>query len=1047
MTAAKPMTARRSLRDLPVGRKLLGLGLALTAAVLVAITGFSAVTRVIDWRTQAVAQLGSQAKIVAANSASAVLFADRAAAAETLGALRSAPGIAYAGVYDADGRLFVSFGDRRWSPKGSVVPLAGDAMSERVTPAALVVTAPIVLHRQSLGTIYLASDMHPLIMKIAGQTGVLILVAAFAFGLSTILFSRMLRGIVGPLVDLTRLTQEVSSRHDYSLRATPASGDEIGILARSFNDMLGVVQDRDTLLAQHQARLEETVRRRTGELNDANLNLGKELSERKAAQDVLHAHDAMLKAVASSAGVLLGSVNLNDAIVSVLELMGQTLAVGRVLLASIVTDSAGHLRSSVRQEWFAPGLARRWDDPLLKEVDLTSLLPSLAAGSLLGERATLVLADMPAPARALFAHDGVMSMLFIPVMAEGKLWGGLWFMDSAPVARVWSWAETDTLASLAGLIGVSNVRQRYVRELADANTIVQNSPTVLFRIKGDPLLKLTYISHNIKKFGIDPKTILMMSINSILPILVHPDDLKRVFETMQSLVTNTAEGLMIEFRLMQPAGGFRWVETRFTPVRDDLRRLVEIEGILVDITDRKAAEDKIALMARTDSLTGLDNRATFVERLHRAFASSKRDSRMFAVLYLDLDHFKDINDTRGHPVGDLLLKEVAARLRSRVRETDVVARIGGDEFAILQMDIAEPADAGALGTAIVDALGAPYMIGADELHITASVGIAPLTAATANPDSMLAQADLALYRAKDDGRNLYRFHTEELDREVNERMAIAAELRKAVSSDELYLDYQPQVELHSGKIVGMEALVRWRHPARGILKPADFLPIAELTGMSEPVGRWVLGKACAQMKIWREAGVAPPVIAVNVSMMQLKNGAEFVRDVIATLNLHGVKTSELEFDVTESMLAKVTLTRNDVLERLADLGVRLALDDFGTEYSTFEYLRAYRVSNLKVAKQFIEHAARDKRLATTVRAIISAAHELGINVIAEGVETQEQRSLLLSLGRSTNAQGFLFSEPVDPARATELLRTGAIPPLVATTQPVEGAGASIKSAA
>ncbi len=316
--------------------------------------------------------------------------------------------------------------------------------------------------------------------------------------------------------------------------------------------------------------------------------------------------------------------------------------------------------------------------------------------------------------------------------------------------------------------------------------------------------------------------------------------------------------------------------------------LIEVEGIIIDVTERKAAEEKIALLARTDSLTGLANRATFVERLRQAFLASRRGATPFAVLYLDIDHFKDINDTLGHPAGDELLRMAAERLKSNVRETDLVARLGGDEFAVLQMEMSDLAAAGTLAGKIKDALGVVYEFEGNELHVTASIGICPYSEDVAGPDSMLSHADLALYRAKEEGRNQYRFHSEELDKEVNERVTLADELRKAIEHDELELYYQPQVELASGRIVGMEALVRWNHPTRGLLTPDAFLPIAEKTGVMAALGHWVLEAACRQMAIWRGQDSAPPVIAINVALAQLRNGREFVTDIIETLRRHNL---------------------------------------------------------------------------------------------------------------------------------------------------------------
>ena len=451
-----------------------------------------------------------------------------------------------------------------------------------------------------------------------------------------------------------------------------------------------------------------------------------------------------------------------------------------------------------------------------------------------------------------------------------------------------------------------------------------------------------------------------------------------------------------------------------------------------ELVERKAAEEKIAHLARTDALTGLANRATFIDRLGQAFAASKRGGAPFAVLYLDLDRFKSVNDTLGHAIGDLLLREVAERLQAATRETDLVARLGGDEFAVLQADMGEPANAGSLAAKIQAVLARSFALDGSELHIGVSIGISPFGAGSSSPAAMLAQADLALYRAKEEGRDQYRFHSEELDKEVLTRITLAEDLRKAIDRDELELFYQPQVELRSGQIVGMEALVRWRHPTRGLLHPAAFIPIAEKTGTMLPLGRWVLNEACRQLRRWRDEGVGPPVISINLSSVQINAGSELVGEVRKCIAKWRLAPGDLEFDVTEAALAQATLAHSGVLAELRRLGAKIALDDFGTEYSSFDYLRAYRVNHLKIAQSFIAEAVADPDRAATIRAIIGLAREFGIGVIAEGVETEEQRALLVATGSTTRAQGHYFSAAVAVSRAEELLRQGHIMPQAAT---------------
>jgi len=565
------------------------------------------------------------------------------------------------------------------------------------------------------------------------------------------------------------------------------------------------------------------------------------------------------------------------------------------------------------------------------------------------------------------------------------------------------------------------------RELSDANIIVQNSPTLLYRLRGEPSFPLMYISHNITKFGHVAKDLLASP--DWAAELIHPDDQDKVDQAMAKVLDKDAEGASIEFRLRTGDGHWRWVENRYVPVRDPEGRLLEVEGIIIDVTEHKLAEEKIALLARTDGLTGLANRSTMIERLHQSFAAARRGASPFAVFYLDLDHFKHINDTLGHPVGDLLLQEVSRRIRGCTQEHDVVARLGGDEFAVLQAQMPDPTHSGALASKIRNALVEPYSLDGNEVRISVSIGISTYAPESESADSMLVQADMALYRSKENGRNQYHFHSDEINREVIDRIALTHDLKKAIEQDELELHYLPEVDLGTGRILGMEVLLRWNHPERGPLDAEQFIPAAEKTGTIVALGHWVLDRACRQMRQWRNDDMAPPVIAINLSLAQLKSGNALVRDVVETMAKWELSPSDLQFDVTEATLAQTKWTQNDVLPRLRELGVKIAIDDFGTDYSSFDYLKTYRVNHLKLAQSLISHATEDRESATTLRAIINFAREVGIGIIAEGVETHEQRHSLMATGSPMTAQGYYFSEAVDSHRAAELLHAGHIAPL------------------
>ena len=445
------------------------------------------------------------------------------------------------------------------------------------------------------------------------------------------------------------------------------------------------------------------------------------------------------------------------------------------------------------------------------------------------------------------------------------------------------------------------------------------------------------------------------------------------------------------------------------------------------------ANRQILQLAQTDILTALANRRAFMQSLAEAFAASLRGAPRFAVLYLDIDDFKDVNDTLGHAMGDQLLKEVVERLKSVVRQEDLVARFGGDEFAILTGNLNDATDAGALAARIGEALAEPFVIHGHKIAVTSSIGIAMYSQDIAGPDAMMIQADLALYGAKDEGRNCYRFHSEDLDRQVHERVRIADELRVAIEEDELELYYQPQVELATGRVTGLEALVRWNHKTKGLLTPAMFVPVAERTGAVSALGNWVFDEACRQLNAWQAEGLAPAVLSVNVSGVQLKNGPEFERQVTSSLTKWGITPGNMELELTELVLMDATQRHNNTLENFRRLGMKIAIDDFGTGYSSLKYLTAHPVDRLKLAQEFVFRVTVDYRNAAVVRAAIHLAQELGLDVIAEGVETEAQMRFLIGAG-CEHAQGYYFSRPVNAAKATAILRERRISPAVLPSQ-------------
>ena len=800
--------------------------------------------------------------------------------------------------------------------------------------------------------------------------------------------------------------------------------------------------------------------------------------------------------------------------------------------------------------WQAPTVAQRVDRAFLARYPANS--PEVRAWTNIrreGKAISGSLHEVHGAVRELFDLLQIQSILIVPIRVAGRLWGGI-EIDSCRTERQWAQAEIDVLETLAGIIGSAIVRERYIKQLADSNAIVNSTPTVLFRLSAAEGFPPLSVFGNMEWFGHQPAQLLGRS--DLYKELVHPDDRARVSNALSAL----RQGGGVQFLDCRLAKGGRWVEARLTPIRDAQGNLQEVEGIAMDITERKKSEESmrgseekfralseaaqdaiimidagglitfwnsaagrifgspaeealgrkldewlaspryreeaatqpeqigaaggastfgkmlqmealrkdgtvvpielslapmrlgaerfaiaiardiserrraektISSLAQFDPLTGLSNRTIFLEWVQKAVARVKRGGKGFAILHLDLDHFKDVNDTLGHPCGDALLRAVAERLRSSIRETDVAARLEGDEFAIMQVDLNGPEDASVLARKLLDVLSQTYSIEGNLIRLSVSMGIALCARDALNTESLLSYAEVALYRAKGEGRNRYRFFTESMDAEVRSRFTLAAELRDAVDQNQLFLVYQPQVDALTGQIIGLESLVRWRHPQRGVLRPAEFIGAAEHSGLIIPLGQKVLKEACGQMKQWLNARIAPRSVSVNISAIQFKAPLDLEQAIAAVLNETGLPPEYLELELTETVLMETSFEHNDVLQRLKEKGIRLAIDDFGTGFSSFDYLRRYPVSRIKMAQHFVRDSLNDASDAAIVKAVIGLARELHMDFIAEGVETAEQLEQLRAWG-CRHVQGYYFAKPMPSAEIRPLLVQGAIHP-------------------
>jgi diguanylate cyclase (GGDEF)-like protein len=436
--------------------------------------------------------------------------------------------------------------------------------------------------------------------------------------------------------------------------------------------------------------------------------------------------------------------------------------------------------------------------------------------------------------------------------------------------------------------------------------------------------------------------------------------------------------------------------------------------LVEDITERRRAEARISHLARFDELTALPNRVNFRDEIERLLKLPLEAGRLSALLFIDLDQFKQVNDTLGHPCGDELLCAVADRLRQMLRLEDFVARFGGDEFVVYLPDIDADEEAAGLARRIVDHLSEPYKIGNHLVEIGASVGIA-VTSSGISADTLLKNADMALYRAKADGRGTFCFFREEMAQTVEARRILELDLRKALSNEEFELFYQPLINLKSGKITTCEALLRWNHPSRGTVSPADIIPVAEDMGLIVDLGHWILRKACAECMRWPD-GVC---VAVNFSPQQFHQ-RDVLNEVRYALELSGLPAHRLEIEITESSLLHNTQLTHDVLTQLHSLGVRISLDDFGTGYSSLSYLHNFPLQKVKIDRSFLEGIDSDRPL-TLLRGVARLSADLGMSVVVEGVETNEQLELISADGAVTEAQGYLFSRPVPAGQMRQLL--------------------------
>ncbi len=591
--------------------------------------------------------------------------------------------------------------------------------------------------------------------------------------------------------------------------------------------------------------------------------------------------------------------------------------------------------------------------------------------------------------------------------------------DGLYLFLMWCWVcLLNTAVALIGayLMAVVRRENQAVRESEDRLIgFLDSANDLIFSVSSDGAF--LYANRAWKEtMGYDPDVDPQLNIEAIL----SEDDRAKCLVEMKRVV-ETRSSRNLEGQLVSRSGRLVDVEGNLTFSHKD-GAMGTVWAICRDVTSRKKAQEQLFHMAHHDMLTSLPNRLFFIDRLQQANAIARRQKKQVAVLFLDLDRFKIINDTLGHSIGDILLQEIADRLKTCVREVDTVARLGGDEFTIILSSINGAGDAEQVAGKVMKTLAQPFSVEGHELFVTTSIGICLFPTDSDDPASLIKKADIAMYSAKAQGRNNYMFYDPAMDHNADRRLILTNGLRRALDREEFCIHYQPKVDTVSGAITAMEALIRWEHPELGLVSPGDFIPIAEETGIIIPLGEWVMRRSCEQIRLWQQDGLPAVRIAVNLSGYQLQH-RDFVQSVKRVLDQVGLTGELLEFEVTETVIMQNPDFAVAILNQLRELGIHISIDDFGTGYSSLAHLKRFSVNTLKIDKSFVRDVESNSTDAAIASAIISMGNSLNLRVIAEGVETEGQLAFLKDR-KCDEIQGFLFSRPLPPDEAAAFLRKG-----------------------
>jgi diguanylate cyclase (GGDEF)-like protein/PAS domain S-box-containing protein len=738
-----------------------------------------------------------------------------------------------------------------------------------------------------------------------------------------------------------------------------------------------------------------------------------DMRELAKAMEAVRGREHAMQLAARSTLSLLRNPSACEAIPEVLARIGQGLDVDRAYLFEVHEDGDGHALCSMRFEWVHEGVSAEIDNPEMHDLPMEELLPhwlpECRDGRSVGGNTT----DLPQPERGIMEAQSIQSVLLVPVLFNEKFWGFLGF-DSVRAPREWTATEDSVLRIIGAALATAIERQRIDEKLRQSAKVFESTRDgVMITDLDGRIVQVNAAFTAISGYSADealgrtPR--LLRSGRQDRAFFADLWDSVRRLGYWQGEVWNRRRNGEI-----YP----QWLS--ISTVFDDRRQPSHYVGVGTDITQLKRSEQQLQHLAHHDPLTGLPNRLLGQSRLEHALQRCVRHGGRLGVVFLDLDGFKHINDSLGHPIGDSVLTEIARRLRLRLRSEDTLARLGGDEFLLVLEDLGTPADAANIARKLLDALQLPLALDGRELFVTASIGIAMYPDDGSSWSELIRNADTAMYQAKAAGRDQFCFYTADMNANALAQLELEAALRQALVQRRFELHYQPKVELDSGRTVGFEALLRMRDARGDLMQPDAFIPLAERSGLIVPIGAWVLEAACREARRWHDDGHVDTTIAVNVSTCQFRS-PEFTDHVRRALEVSGLPGHALELELTESVLMD---NPEHTIERLVALkrsGVRLALDDFGTGYSSLGYLLRLPIDSLKIDRSFVDGLGRDAHAIDIVHSIIGLARRMRLRVVAEGVETEAQMISLRDYG-CDEIQGYLLSRPLTAAVAADWLQ-------------------------